>query len=96
MMFICPMTETNKLGLSLKGQVRHDFKQKLTAFLDAGNALQRSCEKHYDGDDMEDVAELYSRLLERIATNHDKELAFFKAWLDGDIQVFDEPQKLTA
>jgi len=80
--------ETEKHMLSLKGEVQHRFAFKLNNALTAIESLRKECDHFISRDDVDDMAEIFSKILSEIKSGElDKFLGFCSAYFNGEIQI---------
>ena len=80
--------ETEKWLLSLKGNVHQRFKFKLNNALGALESLRRECDQFVDRDDIDDVSEVFSKIVETIKSDkRDEIMALLTAYFNGEIKI---------
>lgn len=81
-------SETEKWALTLKGNVEHRFKFKLNNALGALEALRRECDQYVDRDDVDDVSEIFSQIIDQIKSDkRDEFLAYIIAYVNGEVEI---------
>lgn len=88
LMFLMLSNECEKFGLSIKGEVRQEFKLRLNHYLEASKMLQNHCKQYVIESDMDDVSESFSRVIESLMGDNKGELlALISAYFNGEIVV---------
>lgn len=87
-MFIMLALECEKMGLSMLGNVKHEFKMRLIEFLKASERLRKECDKIISTEDFEDVSENFSFIIEHLMEeNRDEFIALVQAYFKGEVTI---------
>jgi len=91
LMFLVLFTECEKWGLAMKGSVDKEMKMRLNNYLFAQGKLADACKKFVDPDVMEEFAERFSRVVEKLIESpvekRDELLELIRAWASGEINI---------
>lgn len=95
-MFTIMLIETDKWALSLHGTTKQELTMRMNRYREVSNAMINFTAKHFDIDAMEDMGEVFSKVMEMLRANDQKSrlelFALMKSWVNNEINfIHDGP-----